>query len=75
MRSIHDKNSDEYLLGRVLLSTQLAILFMIFTVSSNFVVSIIYWPVAGLGMGYMLMVRKNVVQKQKGLASHESTYS
>jgi hypothetical protein len=62
MPSIQEKSSDEYLLGRALLATQLAILFMIFTVSSNFVVPIIYWPVAGLRMGYALMIRSKTKQ-------------
>ena len=58
MRSISDKSSEEYLLGRVLLSTLLAILVTIFTVSSISLIPIIYWSVAGLGVAYVQMVRK-----------------
>jgi O-antigen ligase len=58
MRSISDKESEEYLLGRVLLSTLLAILFIIFTVSSITIIPIVYWSVAGLGVAYAQMVRK-----------------
>jgi hypothetical protein len=57
MRSIADRESDEYLLGRVLLATLLAILLIIVTVSSITVIPIVYWSVAGLGVAYAQMVR------------------
>lgn len=60
MRSIQEKDSEVYLLGRALLSTQLAILVMIFTVSSITVIPIVYWSVAALGVAYANMVRKSV---------------
>jgi O-antigen ligase len=59
MRSIPDKDSDEYLLGRVLLATLISIMVMIFTVSSISVIPIVYWAVAGLGVAYAQMVRKS----------------
>lgn len=58
MRSIPDKDSEEHLLGRVLLSTLLAILVIIFTVSSITVIPIMYWSVAAMGIAYAQMVRK-----------------
>lgn len=58
MRSIPDKSSEEYLLGRALLATQLAILVIIYTVSSISFIPIMYWSVAGLGVAYAQMVRK-----------------
>ena len=58
MRLIPDKNSEEYLLGRVLLATLIAIMVIIFTVSSISVIPIVYWSVAGLGIAYAQMVRK-----------------
>ena len=58
MRSIADRGSEEYLLGRVLLATLLAILFMIFTVSSISIIPIIYWSVAGLAVAYAQMQLK-----------------
>lgn len=64
MRSIPDRGSEEYLLGRVLLATLLSILVIIFTVSSITVVPIVYWPFAGLGVAYAQMVRNN--SKQQG---------
>ena len=59
MRLIPDRDSEEYLLGRVLLATQMAILTIIFTVSSISVIPIVYWSVAGLGVAYAQMVRKS----------------
>ena len=58
MRSIADRGSEEYLLGRVLLATLLAILFIIFTVSSVTIIPIIYWSVAGLAVAYAQMQLK-----------------
>ena len=58
MRLIPDRESEEYLLGRVLLATLLAILVIIFTVSSITIIPIIYWSVAALGAAYTQMVRK-----------------
>lgn len=58
MRLVPDKDSEEYLLGRVLLATLLAILVIIFTVSSITVIPIVYWSVAALGVAYTQMIRK-----------------
>ena len=58
MRSIGDRESEEYLLGRALLSTLLAILLMIFTVSSITIIPIVYWSVAGVGVAYVQIIRK-----------------
>ena len=58
MRSLPDKDSEEYLLGRALLATLLAIMVIIFTVSSITFIPIVYWSVAGLGVAYAQMVRK-----------------
>jgi O-Antigen ligase len=60
MHSIQNKESEEYLLGRVLLATLLAILIIIFTVSSITVIPIMYWTVAGLGVAYVQMVRNHI---------------
>jgi O-antigen ligase len=59
MRLIPDKDSEEYLLGRVLLATLLAILIIIFTASSITIIPIVYWSFAGMGIAYVQMVRKN----------------
>jgi O-antigen ligase len=58
MRAVADRDREEYLLGRVLLSTLLAILVIIFTVSSISIIPLVYWSVAGLGVAYAQMVRK-----------------
>ncbi|OIQ99976.1 O-antigen ligase [mine drainage metagenome] len=58
MRSIPDRDSEEYLLGRVLLATLLAILVIIYTVSSITVVPIVYWSFASLGVAYAQMIKK-----------------
>ena len=60
MRSIPDKDSEYYLLGRALLATLVAILVIIFTVSSITIIPIVYWSVAGLGMAYVQMVRNGL---------------
>lgn len=62
MRSISNKDSEEYLLGRVLLATLLAILVIIFTVSSISFVPVVYWSVAGMGVAYSQMVRRQAVK-------------
>jgi O-antigen ligase len=59
IRSIPDKDSEEHLLGRALFATQIAILVIIFSVSSITIIPIMYWIVAGLGVAYAQMVRKN----------------
>lgn len=59
LRSIPDKDSEEHLLGRALLATLLAILTIIATVSSITIIPIVYWSVAGLGVAYAQMVRRN----------------
>jgi hypothetical protein len=57
MRELPDRNEETYLLGRVLLSTLLGILVIIFTVSSIVVIPVIYWSVAGLCVAYAQMLR------------------
>lgn len=61
MRSISNRDSEEHLLGRVLLATLLSIMAIIFSVSSITVIPIVYWSVAGLGVAYAQMVRKDNV--------------
>jgi O-antigen ligase len=65
MYSIPDKNSEEYLLGRALLSTLSAILLIIFTVSSISFIPIVYWSFAGLGVAYSQMVYKTANRPTK----------
>lgn len=69
MRSIQGRDSEEYLLGRVLLATLLAILTIIATVSSITVIPIVYWSVAGLGVAYAQMARRRTAGLQSRRAS------
>jgi O-antigen ligase len=73
MRSISDKDSDEYLLGQALLATQLSIMVIIATTSSISFISILNWAVAGLGVAYSQMVRSglaNSVNSKYNLIAH-----
>ena len=69
MRSLPDRESEEYLLGRVLLATILAILIIIYTVSSITIIPIVYWSFAGLGVAYAQMVREGKAGRFLRLAS------
>jgi len=57
MHSIPDRDSEERLLGRVLLATLLSIMVIIFTVTSITFIPIVYWSVAGLGVAYAQMIQ------------------
>lgn len=61
LNSIPDKDSEEHLLGRALFSTLLAILLIIFSVSSITIIPIMYWSVAAMGVAYAQMIRKKTV--------------
>ena len=65
MSSLPDKDSEERLLGRALLATLLAILVIIFTVSSITVIPIVYWSVAGLCVAYTQMVKQSFAEVSK----------
>jgi O-antigen ligase len=67
MRSIRDRSSEERLLGRALVATLLAILVIIFTVSSIAIIPVVYWSAAGLGAAYAEMVRR---QKKEARLRH-----
>jgi len=56
MRTLPDRNSELHFLGQVLLSTLLGILVIIFTTSSIYVIPVITWSVAGLGVAYRHML-------------------
>ena len=60
MRQEREKTTEEYLLGRTLLATLTAILFIIATVSSITVIPIVYWSVAAMGAAYAQMVREQM---------------
>lgn len=70
MRNLTDRNSELYLLGRVLFSTLLGILVIIFTVSSITVIPVVYWSVAGLGVAYARMLALAKLPKAAGTTSN-----
>ena len=57
MRTFPDKDCEEALLGRALLSALFGILVTIFTVSSITFIPIVYWSMAGVGVAYAQMIR------------------
>ena len=59
LKQIRDKESELYLLGRVLLATMVSMLVMIATVSSITFIPIVYWSVAGLCVAYTTMIGRN----------------
>ena len=65
MRSIPDKDSEEYLLGQTLLATLLCILVTIATVSSISFVPLVYWSVAGMGVAYTQMLQKQMATENR----------
>jgi hypothetical protein len=64
-RSIPDRSSEEYLLGQVLPATLAGILVIIATTSSIGFVPLVYWSVAGMGVAYVQMVRKQIAAGNK----------
>jgi len=63
MRTLRDPDGEHYLLGRALLATLAGILIIIFTASSITVIPVIYWSVAGLGVGYARMLADATAQR------------
>ncbi len=62
MRSLQEKDSEERLLGRALLAILLSIMVMISTVSSITFIPFVYWSVAGMGVAYAQMIRKQAAE-------------
>lgn len=63
MRSILNKDSEAYTLGRSLLATLIAILVMIGTVSSISIIPVLYWTVAGIGAAYCWSIRNHELSR------------
>ena len=57
-KMIPDNNGELYLLGRSLTATLVAVLVIIFTVSSIVTIPIIYWSLAGMGVAYISIVKR-----------------
>lgn len=63
---ISDKACELYLLGRSISATLIAVLIIIFTVSSIGTIPIIYWSLAGIGVAYI-----NIVKRTHGLPKQD----
>jgi hypothetical protein len=61
MRRLADRGDERYLLGQALFAALIGILVIIGTVSSVSVVPVVYWCVAGLGVGYVRMLKNDSV--------------
>lgn len=61
MKSMPDKNSEEYLCGRSLLATMIAVLVIIFTVSGIGIIPTVYWLLAGLIFSYIRIANRTAI--------------
>jgi hypothetical protein len=66
MRSLPDRNGERYILGQTLIAALVGILITIATVAPVLAVPAIYWSVAGLGVGYALMLVRSKVAQPAG---------
>ncbi|MCU0773472.1 MAG: O-antigen ligase family protein [Ideonella sp.] len=58
LRSIRDGDSDLHVLGRALLAALAGMMVIIVTVSPILAIPLVFWSLAGLGVGYAQMVRR-----------------
>ena len=63
MRSIKSVDPELYLIGRCLFATLIAMLFIIFTVSSISIIPLIYWSFAAICTSYWDIVRQALKEK------------
>lgn len=75
MRSIKDKKSEEYLCGRVLLATLLAVLVTIFTTSGIGIIPIVYWSLSGLIFSYIRITNLPRITKTEVEVIDKPVYS
>lgn len=61
MWRIPDHGDDRRVLGRVLFATFVAILVVIFSVSSITFIPTVYWSLAGMGVAYVRMLRSRAI--------------
>ncbi len=62
LNRIKDKDSEEHLLGRVLLAAMVGAMVTITTVASILTVQLMYWTLAGMAVGFRQMVLKGQTQ-------------
>ena len=65
-KKILNKTDELYLLGRSLAAILIAVLVIIFTVSSINAIPVIYWSVAGLGVAYTEIVKRIRITQKMG---------
>ena len=75
MRSIKDKQSEDYLCGRALLATLLAVLVTIFTTSGIGIIPIVYWSLAGLIFSYIRVTNMPSISKTDVESNVKPVYS
>jgi O-antigen ligase len=63
LRVMKEKTSEEHLLGRALLATLAAVLFIIATTSSITVIPIVYWSLAAMGVAYAKLTREQTARR------------
>ncbi len=60
MKKLPNKDSEEFLLGRCLLSITIAVLVIIATASSIGIIPYFYWTLAGIGVAYIQLTKSKV---------------
>ena len=75
---IGDRRDERHVLGRSLLATLLGVMFMIGTVSPIAFVYPLYWTLAGLAVGYRLLIARGEIPQERdateaGRGSHRPT--
>ena len=65
LRQQTDKDADLYRLGQALLAILVAVLLIIFTVSSISIIPTVYWSLAGLCVAYVRLTRMQVVPEAR----------
>lgn len=74
MKKIADKNSEEYLCGRSLLATMIAVLVIIFTVSNILIIATTYFLLAGLMFSFGRVINLTGATKNNEIFIEKHVY-
>lgn len=74
MRRVADRNSEEYLCGRSLFASLLAVLVTIFTMSGIGVVPAVYWSLGGLIFSYVRVTNPARISKKNNVTTEKPVY-
>lgn len=74
MKKIADKNSEEYLCGRSLLATMIAVLVIIFTVSNIGIIPTMYFLLAGLMFSFGRVINLTGTTKNNEIFTEKPVY-